>query len=80
MHRSNPLRGATSGAAEALLTSFNDNCDNRTGPISLLVNLTPRDWERPVNHEIPGETVLSEEIDDHLTWDETIIDRLTAAA
>lgn len=69
--------GATPGAAEALLTSFNDN---RTELISLLVNLTLRDWERPVNHEILGETVLSEEIEDHLTWDEAIVDRLQAVA
>lgn len=63
-------------AAEALLMSFNDN---RTELISLLVNLTLRDWERPVNHEVLGETVLSDEIEDHLTWDEAIVDRLTAA-
>ena len=67
---------ATPGAAEALLMSFNDN---RTELISLLVNLTLRDWERPVNHEVLGETVLSDEIEDHLTWDEAIVDRLTAA-
>ena len=64
-------------AAEALVMSFNDN---RTELISLLVNLTLRDWERPVNHEILGETVLSEEIEDHLTWDEAIVDRLQAVA
>ena len=63
-------------AAETLLMSFNDN---RTELISLLVNLTLRDWERPVNHEVLGETVLSDEIEDHLTWDEAIVDRLTAA-
>lgn len=77
------LEGASGGvpepapdAAEALLASFNDN---RTELISLLVNLTLRDWERQVNHEILGETVLSEEIEDHLTWDEAIVDRLNAA-
>ena len=67
----------TPEAAEALIMSFNDN---RTELISLLVNLTLRDWERPVNHEILGETVLSEEIEDHLTWDEAIVDRLQAVA
>lgn len=61
---------------EELLASFNDN---RTELVSLLVNLTLRDWERPVNHEILGETVLSDEIEDHLTWDESIVDRLNAA-
>lgn len=60
---------------ETLLTSFNDH---RSELVSLLVNLTLRDWERPVNHEILGETVLSEEIEDHLTWDESIIDRLNS--
>ena len=72
-----PGEAETRETPEALLTSFNDN---RTELISLLVNLTLRDWERPVNHEILGETVLSDEIEDHLTWDEAIVARLTSAA
>ncbi len=62
---------------EALLAAFNHY---RSEVISLLVNLTLRDWERPVNHAVLGETVLSEEIEDHLTWDEALPDRVRAAA
>lgn len=62
---------------EALLASFNHY---RGEVISLLVNLTLRDWEQPVNHAVLGETVLSEEIEDHLTWDETLLDRVRAVA
>lgn len=62
---------------EALLASFNHY---RSEVISLLVNLTLRDWEQPVNHAVLGETVLSEEIEDHLTWDETLLDRVRAVA
>jgi hypothetical protein len=58
---------------ETLLAAFNHY---RSELVSLLVNLTLRDWERPVNHAVLGETVLSEEIEDHLTWDETLIDRV----
>lgn len=61
---------------EALLASFNHY---RSEVISLLVNLTLRDWEQPVNHAVLGETVLSEEIEDHLTWDEALLDRVRAA-
>ncbi|HEV2068077.1 MAG TPA: hypothetical protein VGR08_14705 [Thermomicrobiales bacterium] len=62
---------------EALLSAFNHY---RSEVVSLLVNLTLRDWERPVNHAVLGETVLSEEIEDHLTWDETLADRIPAVA
>lgn len=64
-----------SDTPEALLASFNHY---RSEVISLLVNLTLRDWEQPVNHAVLGETVLSEEIEDHLTWDETLHDRIQA--
>lgn len=60
---------------EELLASFNHY---RSEVVSLLVNLTLRDWEHPVNHAVLGETVLSEEIEDHLTWDETLHDRIQA--
>jgi hypothetical protein len=62
---------------EVLLAAFNHY---RSELVSLLVNLTLRDWERPVNHAVLGETVLSEEIEDHLTWDETLLDRIRAVA
>jgi hypothetical protein len=68
--------GLAAGAGqspEALLTAFNDG---RSELIALLMNLTLRDWERPVNHEQAGEVTLSEEIDAHLTWDEEMLGRI----
>jgi hypothetical protein len=52
---------------------------DRSELISLLVNLTLKDWERPVDHDRTGDTTLADEIEDHLTWDEDIVARITAA-
>lgn len=43
--------------------------------VSLLMNLTLKDWERKVPHFTHGETTLSDEIEDHLTWEEESLDR-----
>jgi hypothetical protein len=51
---------------------------DRSELISVLVNLTLKDWERPINHDRTGETTLADEVEDHLTWDEDIVARLTA--
>lgn len=50
---------------------------DRSELISLLVNLTLKDWERPIDHDRTGETTLAEEIEDHLTWDEEMVAALT---
>ena len=66
--------GASSTPApEGLVTAFNDA---RSELIALLMNLTLRDWERPVTHEQAGEVTLNEEIDAHLAWDEEMLKRL----
>jgi hypothetical protein len=52
---------------------------DRSELISLLVNLTLKDWERPVDHDRTGDTTLADEIEDHLTWDEDIVARISAA-
>ena len=54
---------------EADLASFSHD---RSELISVLVNLTLRDWERPINHDRSGDTTIADEIDAHLTWDEEI--------
>ncbi len=59
---------------EADLAAFSHD---RSELISLLVNLTLKDWERPVDHDRSGDTTLAAEIEDHLTWDEDITARLT---
>lgn len=43
--------------------------------VSLLINLTLKDWERKVPHYARGETTLSDEIEDHLNWEEESLDR-----
>jgi hypothetical protein len=69
--------GAVEGTPEDLLARFNNE---RSELISLLVNLTLRDWDQSVDHEERGEITLADEIDDHLTWDEGMIEKFEAAA
>jgi len=70
------LRPATGDhTPEADMATFSHD---RSELISLLVNLTLRDWERGVNHDRTGETTLADEVEDHLTWDEAIVAKLTA--
>ncbi|MGI8485382.1 MAG: hypothetical protein ACR2OU_14095 [Thermomicrobiales bacterium] len=59
-----------------LITGFNTD---RSEVVSLLMNVTISDWERKVDHHVSGETTLSEEIDEHLTWDEDVVARIQAA-
>jgi hypothetical protein len=71
------LRPATGDPTpEAELATFGHD---RSELISLLVNLTLRDWERGVNHDRTGETTLAAETEDHLNWDEEIVAKLTSA-
>ncbi len=63
-------------APEAMLTDFNHE---RSELVSLLVNLTLRDWDQKVDHDEKGEITLADEIDDHLTWDEEMQERFEAA-
>ena len=44
--------------------------------VSLLINLTLKDWERKVPHYLLGETTLSDEIENHLTWEEESLERV----
>lgn len=64
------------GTPEELLTRFNHD---RSELVSLLVNLTLRDWDRVVDHEERGEIALADEIEDHLTWDEQMLEKFEAA-
>jgi hypothetical protein len=71
------LRPATGDPTpEAEMATFSHD---RSELISLLVNLTLRDWDRGVNHDRTGETTLADEVEDHLTWDEAIVAKLTSA-
>lgn len=46
--------------------------------VSLLMNVTLAEWERPVHHLVSGETTLADEMEDHLAWDEEQIERIDA--
>lgn len=61
---------------EAMLTEFNNE---RSELISLLVNLTLRDWDQKVDHDEKGEITLADEIEDHLTWDEDMLEEFGRA-
>lgn len=61
---------------EQMLTEFNSE---RSELISLLVNLTLRDWDQKVDHEEKGEITLADEIEDHLVWDEEMLEEFESA-
>ena len=66
--------GALSGTPEEAMALFSHD---RSELISLLVNLTLKEWERDINHDRSGDTSIADEIDEHLTWDEQMVERLT---
>ncbi len=46
--------------------------------VSLLINLSLKDWERTAFHEVRGERTLAEEIEEHVDYDETQRGKLRA--
>jgi hypothetical protein len=48
--------------------------------VSLLMNLTLKDWERTGTHEILGEVTVAEEVEEHVEFDEAHLDGIKAAA
>ena len=62
------------GTGESLVNEFGID---RGSLVSLLINLTLNDWDRPVDDATLGEITFAEEIERHLDWDEGIIDRLS---
>lgn len=66
----------TERSPEEMLAEFNNE---RSELISLLVNLTLRDWDRKVDHDEKGEITLADEIENHLTWDEDMLDEFERA-
>src|SRR5690606_33919864 len=43
--------------------------------VSLLINLTLKDWERKVPHWVLGETTIADEVENHLSWEEETLPR-----
>ena len=70
-----PAGGATD--AEAALEGFNAI---RGELVSLLMNLTLRDWERTAIAETGDEVVLADEVERHVDFDEDHRARIEAAA
>jgi hypothetical protein len=48
--------------------------------VSLLMNLTLKDWERVGTHEIRGEVTVAEEVEEHVEFDEAHLAGIQAAA
>ncbi len=70
-----PMAGAEDAAA--VLQGF----DSARGElVSLLMNLTLKDWERTATHEVEGEITLAEEVERHVEFDEDRVARAQAAA
>jgi hypothetical protein len=63
--------------ADALLSSLDVA---RGDLISLLMNLTLRDWERTATHEILGEVTVAGEVEEHVEFDEEHLAEIKAAA
>jgi hypothetical protein len=69
-------RGAPAEGAEELLGSF----DTARGDlVSLLMNLTLKDWSRSATHDDGGIVTLADEVERHVEFDERQVERLEAA-
>jgi hypothetical protein len=69
--------GQAEASADELITQFGVD---RGELVSVLINLTLMDWDRPVDDPVRGEITLADEIEHHLDWDEDLLERLRAAA
>lgn len=63
--------------AETLLATFDTS---RGDLVSLLMNLTLRDWERTATTEAGGIVTLADEVETHVEFDEELRARLDALA
>lgn len=58
---------------ETRLSQLLDEMDVARGDlVSLLMNLTLKDWERRAIHETVGEVTLADEIEQHVEFDEAV--------
>ena len=58
-------------AAEPVATLLDDFDLARGDLVSLLINLSLKDWERTALHETAGEVALVDEVESHVEFDET---------
>lgn len=64
------------GTPEEILQAF---ILDRGEVVSLLINLTLKDWERKVPHWVSGETTIAEEVEEHLAWEDEALDKFEAS-
>jgi hypothetical protein len=64
------------GDVEELLASFDAA---RGDLVSLLMNLTLRDWTRSATHDTAGIVILADEVERHVEFDEERVERVREA-
>ncbi|MGB3329521.1 MAG: hypothetical protein WBA46_11235 [Thermomicrobiales bacterium] len=69
----------TEGTTESVADLFAGFSHDRSELVSILMNVTIREWEQPIDHHAKGETTLADEIEDHLSWDEEMVARMRGA-
>jgi hypothetical protein len=70
------LRVAEPAGDEDLGQLFGEMEATRGDLVSLLINLSLKDWERTAIHETKGEVTLADEIEQHVEFDESFRRRL----
>ena len=66
-----PLGDAPGGEAKVDAATLLAGLDTARGElVSLLMNLTLKDWERTATHAVDGEITLAEEVERHVDFDE----------
>ena len=67
--------GVAEGPVDGLLVDFDTARGNL---VSLLMNLTLKDWARTATHEVEGEITLADEVERHVEFDEAHLARIEA--
>jgi hypothetical protein len=66
---------AVDQSLDAMIALFDTN---RGELVSLLMNLTLKEWEKKAAHEIDGETTIAEEVEIHVEADEAVRARIAS--
>ncbi|MGC4192507.1 MAG: hypothetical protein QM589_15275 [Thermomicrobiales bacterium] len=70
------LAAHPASGGESVADLFSGFSHDRSELVSILMNVTIREWEQTIDHHGKGETTLADEIEDHLTWDEDMVARM----
>ena len=70
------LRLEEPSADEAMLALLEAMDTARGELVSLLINMSLKDWDRPAIHETDGEITLADEVERHVEFDEDVRRRL----